>query len=193
LNTHEGSLSVAYPLQDLDEAKKDQLVISYYPGPDGERIPVSLYGDTVWDLSPLIAHANVNRRRKVIDWQAFPERWRTTAKAVIHAFWLQSHDRYRRLDVAGLRTAAALLRCFMRWLDAKGIRYLSDEATPRYCSEYAESLKSKNDPRSVANALSMIERIYHYGKHLTCPMTSHPWHGRSGYLTAGCKPESSAR
>lgn len=147
-------------------------------------MPISLYGDTSWNLTPLIAHANVNRRRKVIDWQSFPERWRETAKEVIHAFWLVPHNRYRRLDVAGLDTATALIRSFMKWLDVQGVRRLS-EISPVHCSEYARYLKNKNDPRSVANTLSMIKRIYDYGKQLTYPMTAHPFRGRSGYVTAG--------
>jgi hypothetical protein len=87
-------------VEGLDHSTRDRLVISYYRGLNGEQVPISLYGDTSWDLTPLLGHGNLNRRRKVIDWQSFPERWRETAKEVVHAFWLIPHDRYRRLDVA---------------------------------------------------------------------------------------------
>lgn len=136
--------------------------------------PISRFGDSRWDLAPLLHKPTVTGSRS-IDFDTFPPPFRSAAKRLV---WLclnvptPIEDLERptatrsQLSVGSIVVHTGFLRLWMTWLDGQGIHRLdgvTDNVYRRYCSEVAASELGRE---SQANRLFAISRCWLYGPYL---------------------------
>ncbi|XVA03262.1 hypothetical protein ACQ86I_05770 [Prescottella equi] len=136
--------------------------------------PISLVGDSRWDLVPLL-HKPTIAGSQSINFDTFPPSFRSAAKRLI---WLcvnvptPMEDLERptatrsQLSVGSIVAYGGFMRLWMTWLDGQGIQQfdgVTDDVYRRYCSEVAASGISRE---SQANRLFAITRCWLYGPYL---------------------------
>ena len=136
--------------------------------------PISRFGDSRWDLAPLLHKPTVTGSRS-INFDTFPPSFRSAAKRLV---WLclnvptPIEDLERptatrsQLSVGSIVVYAGFMRQWMTWLDEQGIHQfdgVTDDVYRRYCSEVAGSGLGRE---SQSNRLFAITRCWLYGPYL---------------------------
>jgi integrase len=146
------------------------------------HLPMSVFADQWWDLTPGSFEAHTARRR--INFGAAPDRFRHTAK---HYVWqLINHDdprpmgsiRRRRLALRSIALGFSRLTAFLHWLDTRDVAHLA-EVTAEMLDDYAEDVARLEASANLRTALLLeVRRLWSYRSLLPASMRlpeAPPW------------------
>ncbi|MFJ2746360.1 integrase [Streptomyces sp. NPDC087440] len=166
------------------------------PGP----VPISIYGDEVWSLAPLIA--NPSASRVAVDWTKFPdalrEEMRLAAWMMINtalpASVLVGHPAWHsRLGPHGIYDTVRRWQPFAHWLTAQGVAGLGACTTDTFTA-YAGHLtrRSGANRNEGMKELVALTRLWAFDAASAHPagLVMPPWHqyGVDDYLPATPSP-----
>lgn len=144
----------------LPSAERDLLVMTYVKGNDGSFLPLSYYGDLVWDYTPYFPHAARGESDKVVQWNKTPPQWIESLKAVISAFTYRKPPGGVQLDPATIPKRTVTLNAFAKWCSKAGIKRFQD-VRAFDISRYLQQLRDKGLlDRSLASHVGLLRRVY---------------------------------
>lgn len=127
---------------------------------DGVSLPLSYYGDTVWDYSPYIPHAARGQADKEIRWEKTPSQWIDSLKSVAAAFTHRKRPDGIRLDPATIPKRIISLNKFVKWCSASGIARFRD-VSAFDLSRYIQKLREDGVvDRTLGAHISLLRRVY---------------------------------
>lgn len=144
----------------LRKEERDSLVMTQVSTDDDISVPVSYYGDMVWDYTPYFPHAARGKSDKEIYWEKSPLEWVESLKSVISAFTYKKPLGGIQLDPATLPKRAITLNAFAKWCSASGIRRFKD-VRAFDLARYLQKLRSKGVvDRTLASHVAILRRVY---------------------------------
>jgi site-specific recombinase XerD len=172
----------------LTETERARIVVSAVADDDGTEHPVSLFGDDIWDLSPLFEQTNVKESSKAIEWPSdCPKELVEDVKSALYA-WLkrgrEGSKPAKAVTVIGTFTASA--RPFMRWLRDLNVRRF-DELKPMHISNYVHHCKTelKLNGDGLKGRLTMLDVLWAFRGDTVHPLGFFPWGDSSFTVVCG--------
>lgn len=98
----------------LAPEKLDKLVVSYIRLSNGDEVPLSFYGDKIWNYTPFMPHPDRSRVEKEIDWNKTPVEWLSCMKSAIAAFTFRKPLGGIQLDPATIPKKSINLNSFAK-------------------------------------------------------------------------------
>ncbi|MGC5364251.1 hypothetical protein ACPXCE_21715 [Streptomyces sp. DT24] len=166
------------------------------PGP----VPISIYGDDVWSLAPLIA--NPSASRVSVDWANFPDAFREEMRlaawmminTALPASVLVGHPAWHsRLGPHGIYDTVRRWQRFAHWLTTQGLSGLG-ACTAGAFTAYADHLarRSRANRNDGTKELVALTRLWGFDAASARPagLVVPPWHrhGVDDYLPAAPAP-----
>lgn len=144
----------------LPKFERDSLIVTQVTSDSGTSVPVSFYGDMVWDYTPYFPHAARGKSDKEIYWEKSPPEWVESLKSVVSAFTYKKPLGGVQLDPATLPKRAITLNAFAKWCSASGIRRFRD-VRAFDLARYLQKLRSKGVvDRTVSSHVAILRRVY---------------------------------
>lgn len=167
--------ATSYALQSepmlLSRSVRDALVMTYVRSQDGRSVPLSYYGDPVWDYTPYFPHAARRKHDKQIQWTKTPAEWVESLKGAVAAFMHHKRPGGTRLDPATLPKRTVTLNAFAKWCSAAGIKRFKDVRG----LDIARYLQKLHDDcifdRTLACHISLLRRIHEMRMYMTDSLT----------------------
>lgn len=144
----------------LPGRERDLLVMTYVQTPDGSSLPLSYYGDMVWDYTPYFPHAARGDSDKEIHWHKTPPEWIGSLKGAISAFTYRKPPGGVQLDSATIPKRFITLNAFAKWCSASGIQRFQDV---RACdlARYLQKLRGDDVvDRTLASHIAILRRVH---------------------------------
>ncbi|VXC35288.1 conserved hypothetical protein [Massilia sp. 9I] len=144
----------------LPKVERDSLIMTQVSSGSEISVPVSYYGDMVWDYTPHFPHAARGKSDKEIYWEKSPPEWVESLKSVVSAFTYKKPLGGVQLDPATLPKRAITLNAFAKWCSASGIRRFRD-VRAFDLARYLQKLRSKGVvDRTLASHVAILRRVY---------------------------------
>lgn len=138
----------------------DALVITYVRASGGEYLPLSHYGQMVWDYTPYVPHAARPNTDKKILWDKTPSEWVESMKGAISAFTFRKPPDGLRLDPATIPKRAITLNAFAKWCSAARIKKFQD-VRAFDLARYVQKLRDDGlTGRSLQSHLTLLRKVY---------------------------------
>ncbi|BDR09425.1 tyrosine-type recombinase/integrase [Comamonas thiooxydans] len=144
----------------LAPEKLDKLVVSYIRLSNGDEVPLSFYGDKIWNYTPFMPHPDRSRVEKEIDWNKTPVEWLSCMKSAIAAFTFRKPLGGIQLDPATIPKKSINLNSFAKWCNAAGVNGFS-RVTAFDLSRYIQFLRDSGvRDRTLATHISLLRKVY---------------------------------
>lgn len=144
----------------LAPEKLEKLVISYIRLSNGDEVPLSFYGDQIWNYTPFMPHPDRSKVEKEIDWNKTPVEWLPCMKSAVAAFTFRKTLGGVQLDPATIPKKSITLNSFAKWCNAAGINGFS-RVTAFDLSRYLQFLRDSGvRDRTLANHISLLRKVY---------------------------------
>ncbi len=144
----------------LPRSERDLLVMTYVKTVDGSSLPLSYYGDMVWDYTPYFPHAARGKWDKEIQWQKTPPEWIESLKGAISAFTYRKPPGGVQLDPATIPKRSITLNAFAKWCSASGIQRFQD-VRAFDIARYLQKLRDDGVvDRTLAAHISILRRVH---------------------------------
>lgn len=146
----------------LSPAERDDLVITYVQLADGEKIPLSRYGDPTWRFTPYFPHAARGKLDKEIVWAKTPVEWRPFMRSAAAAFTFRAPPGGQQLDPATIPKRHITLNAFAKWCSSVGIKRFSD-VRAFDLTRYIQKLRDGGlHDRSLASHIGILRKVYEH-------------------------------
>lgn len=158
------SAALAYELHaaplGLSLAERDDLVITYIQLTAGERIPLSRYGDPVWNYAPFFPGAARGKQDKEIVWAKTPVEWVASMRSVAAALTYRKAPGGVRLDPSTIPKRHITLNAFVKWASSKGIKRFGD-VRAFDLARYIQKLRDDGlYDRSLASHIAILRKVH---------------------------------
>ncbi|MBW8744019.1 MAG: hypothetical protein JF628_06700 [Sphingomonas sp.] len=158
------SAALAYELHaaalELSPAERDDLVISYVQLAGGERIPLSRYGDPVWNYTPFFPGAARGKQDKEIVWAKTPDEWVPSMRSAAAALTYRKAPGGVRLDPSTIPKRHVILNAFAKWASSEGIRRFGDVRAADL-TRYIQKLRDDGlYDRSLASHIAILRKVH---------------------------------
>ena len=150
----------------LDKSELDALVITYVMTSSGVSLPLSYYGEQVWDYTPYFPHAARGQSDKEIRWEKTPAEWIASLKGVAAAFTHRKRPDGNRLGLATIPKRIITLNAFAKWCSKAGISRFQD-VTSFDLARYIQKLREDGVvDRTLGVHIGLLRRVYGMRMHL---------------------------
>lgn len=150
----------------LAGSELNALVMTYVMTPGGISLPLSYYGDQVWDYTLYFPHAARGQSDKEIRWEKTPTEWVESLKGVAAAFTHRKRPDGNRLDPATIPKRIVTLNAFAKWCSALGIARFQDVGSFDL-SRYIQKLREDGVvDRTLGAHIGLLRRVYEMRKYL---------------------------
>lgn len=158
------SAALAYQLHaaptELSPAELNDLVITYVRLATGEQIPLSRYGDPVWNYTPSFPGAARGKQDKEVVWAKTPAEWTPWMRSAVAALTFRAPPGGAGLDPATIPKRHVTLNAFAKWCSSKGIKRFS-EVRVVDLEQYIQKLRDAGlYDRSLASHIAVLRRVY---------------------------------
>lgn len=158
------SAALAYELHaaplELPPAERDDLVITYVQLAGGEPIPLSRYGDPVWNYTPFFPGAARGKQDKEIVWAKTPDEWIAAMRSVAAALTYRKAPGGVRLDPSTIPKRHVTLNAFVKWASSGGIKRFGDVRAVDL-AKYIQKLRDDGlYDRSLAQHIAILRKVY---------------------------------
>lgn len=149
----------AAPTQ-LSPAERDDLVITYVQLADGEQIPLSRYGDPVWNYTPFFPGAARGKQDKEIVWAKTPDEWVPSMRSAAAALTFRAVPGGLPLDPATIPKRHVTLNAFAKWCSSVGIKRFGD-VRAFDLARYIQKLRDDGlYDRSLASHIAILRKVH---------------------------------
>lgn len=144
----------------LNRSDRNALVMTYIKTSDGASVPLSYYGDMVWDYTPYFPHAARGKWDKQIQWAKTPLEWIESLKGVVSAFTHRKRPGGIQLDPATIPKRTVTLNAFAKWCSTAGIKRFQD-VRAFDIARYLQKLRDDGVvDRTLAAHITLLRRVY---------------------------------
>ncbi|TDN68782.1 tyrosine-type recombinase/integrase [Paraburkholderia sp. BL10I2N1] len=155
----------------LSRENRNALVVTYVRLEDDSSVPLSYYGEPVWNYSPYVPHAARARAERAINWDKTPTEWVESAKSAIWAFTHRKPLGGIQLDPATIPKRALTLNAFAKWCSSAGIKRFRD-VRAFDIARYLQKLRDKGVyDRTLAGHIAVLRKVYDMRSYLTDSFT----------------------
>lgn len=156
----------------LDSIARNALVMTYVTGPDNLQIPLSYYGDMVWDYTAYVPHAGRGSWDKEVDWEKTPAEWVESLKGAVAAFTHRKNPNGIQLDPGTIPKRAITLNSIAKWFSAAGIHRFQD-VTAFDLARYLQLLRDEGAvDRTLGVHVALLRKIREMRVHLPDSLTA---------------------
>ncbi|WP_416050267.1 hypothetical protein [Cupriavidus basilensis] len=128
--------------------------------PDGSSVPLSYYGDLIWDYSPYLPHAARPKADKEIRWAKTPSEWVESMKGAVSAFTFRKAPGGLQLDPGSIPKRVVTLNAFAKWCSAQRIKRFQD-VRAFDLSRYLQKLRDDGVyNRTLALHVTILRKVY---------------------------------
>lgn len=144
----------------LASVERDKLVISYVQLSTGEQIPLSRYGDGVWNYTPFFPGAARGKQDKEIVWSKTPAEWVPSMKSATAALTFRAAPGGQHLDPATIPKRQVTLNAFAKWCSSNGIKRFRD-VRAFDLTRYIQKLRDDGlYDRSLGAHIAILRKVY---------------------------------
>jgi site-specific recombinase XerD len=155
----------------LSREDRDALVMTYVRMKDGSSVPLSSYGDRVWNYSPYVPHAARSKSAREVNWDKTPAEWVESMKSAISAFTYRKPPGGIQLDPATIPKRSLTLNAFAKWCSSAGIKRFKD-VRAFDIAQYLQKLRDDGVyDRTLAAHISVLRKVYEMRLFLTDSFT----------------------
>jgi hypothetical protein len=170
------SISPTLTLIGMSQASRDDLVVTSETGDDGRQHVVSVFGDGVWELSPVVRTHNVHASHVRIVWpDDIPRALIDDAKAALYCA-LRQGRRHRPWKGKTVAAAGRNGIATLKYLAFRGARSFAD-VRAIHLSDFIADQRQLLQPKCVAAKLEVVDLVWSFPNEVLHPLPEHPWSG----------------
>lgn len=141
-------------------AERNDLVVTYIQLKSGERLPISRYGDPIWNYTSFFPGAARGKRDKEIVWARTPDEWVTSMRSAAAALTFRKAPGGMRLDPSTIPKRHVVLNAFVKWASLNGIKRFGD-VRAFDLARYIQKLRDDGlYDRSLSSHIGILRKVY---------------------------------
>lgn len=175
-------------LVEMTPAQRDSVVVTAIADDQGIELPLSRFGDRVWDMAPEIAAKNLKASNVKVVWpDDVPKAFVDDAKAALYCA-LRRGPRGRKWSGSFVAEAGRRAALVLRHFATLGLDNFS-QVRALHLSDYIAELRRQIEPGTVMWRLMIIDVVWSFHMEVLHPLPENPWAGLTVSDACGCNDD----